>query len=193
MFALVVGVLSACATSTGPTPDMAAHRICPDNPGNCAGTCCGDACIDTSIDVRNCGGCNTQCPAGTVCAQGRCGCLPTGTPCGSGQSCCGNLGCKSLASDINNCGACGKSCGSGSTCENSKCKCGGIECAAGQVCCDGTCAATCAGTPDMAVAACACASGCPLSGVCVGPNCCLEDALIAKSCSPDAKCLLSNP
>ncbi len=194
-FAVWCALLSACATSSAPnTPDLSFHRICPDSPQNCAGSCCGDACIDTTIDVRNCGGCNTQCPSGTVCAQGKCGCLPTGTPCGTGQSCCGNLGCKSLASDNNNCGACNNSCGTGSVCEAGVCKCNGQTCATGQSCCNGVCAQTCAGAPDMATAgACTCASGCPLSGVCVGPNCCLEDALIAKSCKPDATCLQSNP
>ena len=153
--------------------------------------------MDTKLDSYNCGACGKVCATGSLCAGGTCGCLPTGTPCGTGQSCCGNVGCKSLQSDINNCGACGKVCGSGSLCDNGVCKCNGVECAAGQTCCQGLCAATCATAPDMAGtgAACTCASGCPISKVCVGHDCCLEDALITKTCKPDVSCLqsMTNP
>jgi hypothetical protein len=181
---------AGCAkTSPGEEPPAKNKNICPDNPILCSGSCCGIECVDTKLDARNCGACNVICETGTVCANGKCGCLPTGAACGMGQSCCGNAGCKSLMSDINNCGACGKACGVGSTCENGACKCGGTTCAAGQVCCEGTCAATCAGNPDMSMGMCSCPQGCPLTNVCVGPNCCFEDYLILGTCMPDPNCL----
>jgi hypothetical protein len=191
----VCSLLFACAKGGGPggSPDMHGRDICPDNPSLCPGTCCNGVCVDTSIDVRNCGSCGTQCETGTVCADSRCGCLPTGTACGSGQSCCGNAGCKSLMSDINNCGACGKACGTGSTCAGGVCKCGTVVCTAGQVCCNGACAGSCTGTPDMAAAACVCPGGCPLSNICVGPSCCFEDVLLGGSCSPDPACVPAGP
>jgi len=187
--------VAGCAKGTGPdsSKDMKPFNVCPDNPQFCTGGCCGNVCIDTNIDARNCGGCGVQCEAGTVCANGKCGCLPTGVACGTGQSCCGTSGCKSTASDINNCGACGKACGAGSTCEAGACKCGGVACTTGQVCCNGACAATCNTTPDMAAGSCVCAGGCPITNICVGPNCCFEDVLISGSCKPDPSCIQSSP
>ena len=193
---LALCALSACAMGSGPdvTHDMQQQSICPGNPQFCpSGVCCGTSCADTKVDARNCGGCDIQCETGTVCANGKCGCLPTGVACGTGQSCCGNSGCKSTASDINNCGACGKACGAGSTCEAGVCKCGGVACSATQVCCNGACAATCNTAPDMAAGKCVCAGGCPITNICVGPNCCFEDVLIGGSCNPDPSCIQSSP
>jgi hypothetical protein len=187
-----VVLVAGCAQSTAPG-DMAMPKkdICPDNPQLCPGTCCGAICVNTLVDGNNCGTCGKSCDTGTVCSDGHCGCLPTGVACGMGQSCCGNAGCKSLASDINNCGACGKACGPGATCVDSQCVCGAAPCAMGEVCCGGTCAPSCASAPDMSMSTCVCPSGCPLSHVCVGPSCCLEDYLINKSCMPDPSCMQS--
>lgn len=192
---LAVLSLGGCAAATAPgRQDMAGALICPANPTLCGGACCGTECVDTSIDPRNCGACGGGCEAGTVCANGLCGCLPTGARCGVGQSCCGNNGCKSLSSDANNCGACGKGCGSGATCEGGACRCGGATCAAGQVCCGGACAASCASAPDMAQPPpCQCPNGCPLTGLCVGPGCCYEDVALLHRCQPDPGCTLSGP
>jgi len=198
LLSLIAGAclpLVGCAKSMqGGEADMASRNVCPDNPQFCEnGACCGTECIDTRLNARNCGGCGIQCEAGTVCSNGKCGCLPTGTACGSGQSCCGNQGCKSLSSDIKNCGGCGQNCGDGATCENGACLCNGVTCASGQTCCGGVCAASCSTLPDMATGGCVCASGCPLSGICVGPNCCFEDFLLGGACSVDPNCVQSMP
>jgi hypothetical protein len=195
LWPLALCLLVSCAkgSTPGETPDMRGRSICPDNPQLCPGTCCNGTCVDTTIDARNCGACDTQCPSGTVCANGHCGCLPTGTPCGTGQSCCGTNGCKSLMSDVKNCGACGKLCGTGATCEGGACRCGTQTCMGSDVCCNGACAATCAGTPDMAMGSCVCSTGCPLSGICVGPNCCFEDVLFGGACLPDPSCASAGP
>lgn len=191
----VLLIMAGCAKGEGPgdAPDMRKRTICPDNPSLCPGTCCNDICVDTKIDARNCGGCGTQCATGTVCANGQCGCQPQGIPCGTGQSCCGNNGCKGLMDDVNNCGACGKACGAGATCMGGACKCGVQTCMGTEVCCNGACAATCASAPDMAMGMCSCPSGCPLSGICVGPNCCFEDVIISGSCNPDPSCISAGP
>lgn len=199
---LVAGGLAVGCASSGAPPDGGGRSdgggtaICPDHPEQCGGECCGEVCVDTSLDPRSCGGCDKACATGEVCAGGKCGCLPTGAPCGLGQSCCGASGCKSLMSDINNCGGCGNACGVGSgvTCKDGRCLCGGVACPAGQVCCDGTCAVACAmdmGTtpPDQGNAGglCQCAGGCLI--MCVGADCCYEDLTIfGGSCTASSSC-----
>jgi hypothetical protein len=168
--------------------------ICPGHPEQCGGQCCGDVCVDTAIDPRNCGTCGKTCTVGEVCTGSKCGCLPSGAACGTGQSCCGANGCKSLNADINNCGGCGISCGSGGTCTGGECKCGGATCPSGQSCCNGMCKATCANdmgvAPDMAMTGglCMCSSHCPVFGICVGPECCYEDWIIGGTCMPSSTC-----
>lgn len=39
--------------------------------------CCGDTCADLQNDVRNCGRCGIECPAGYVCSGGACICRVT--------------------------------------------------------------------------------------------------------------------
>jgi len=187
---LLVALVSGCAsTGVPPAPDGSAggHQICPDHPDQCGGKCCGTKCVDTSLDPNNCGDCNVACGAGQLCRSGNCGCLPSGTQCGTGQSCCSTAGCKSLMSDVNNCGSCGNACGSGGACTNGMCTCGGMSCGAGQSCCNGTCASSCVTdmgtTPDMSSSSslCQCASHCsndPIVNWCVGPNCCYSPGLV---------------
>ena len=164
-------VLVGCASGGSSPSHEKPQSICPDNPTYCAGTCCGSLCVDTTSDSRNCGACDVVCSVGTSCVSAACGCPPTGSSCGQGQSCCGDNGCKSLNSDINNCGGCG-------------------------IVCNGSCTAgTCSGstvdagsTADMASpvsGSCTCTSTCLLG--CGGNNCCLEAAL-AGSCTPNPNC-----
>jgi hypothetical protein len=165
--------------------------ICPAHANQCGGKCCGDVCVDTQLDVRNCGDCGVACPSGLVCYQGQCGCPPLGTQCGLGQSCCGVLGCKSLASDLYNCGGCGNSCGvgAGMKCVDGKCICGQAPCPGGQTCCDGVCRDACVPPPpDMALPACNCPSHCILSKTCIGNGCCFEDQLDPKKCMDKTPC-----
>ena len=199
-FVVVVAcVLAGCAQSgsnNGGNPDLAGgNSICPAHPGNCSGKCCGTQCTEIMVDVNNCGDCGNKCKTGQVCSGGSCGCPPSGATCGQGQSCCGVNGCKSLGSDDFNCGNCGVVCMGGSHCSGGNCLCGGTQCGTGQTCCNGACASACA-TPDMATATpdmaagglCQCASMCPLSKTCVGPNCCFEDAFVG-SCTPSMTCM----
>jgi hypothetical protein len=192
-------VIAGCASSSNTPPgakDLGGSlSICPDHPNQCGGSCCGSKCIDTSIDPKNCGSCGNVCGDGQLCQGGHCGCFPSGAQCGSGQTCCSSAGCKSLDSDINNCGACGHACGAGATCTNGQCTgCGGQNCTGNQVCCNGTCAATCAtdmgaAAPDLSMGnqntgACQCSDHCAsdLIGWCVGDQCCYVNG-IAGSCN----------
>ncbi len=184
--------------------------ICPAHPENCSGTCCGSGCVDTSIDIKNCGGCNAACTAGTVCMGGHCGCLPSGAPCSGTQTCCPNAGCADLTSDIRNCGACGHACGDGSSCVAGICRCGTVTCTGTQICCSGNCADSTACTvsmPDMAMPGglplCNCMmlvdptgsnNQCPVTSQCVGNNCCAEDqALCATFGCPPGTCVDPTP
>jgi hypothetical protein len=97
------------------------QTICPAHPDHCAGTCCGNECLDTMNDPHNCGTCGMTCASGSICVGGHCGCPPNGLPCGSGQTCCGMLGCVSLDSDIRNCGSCGHHCDNGMSCSGGTC------------------------------------------------------------------------
>src|SRR5262249_25059225 len=103
--------------------------ICPTHPDQCGGKCCGAICQDVMHDPQNCGDCGTVCPVGPVCLGGSGGCPPHGDKCSLGQSCCGSLGCVSMASDIRNCGACGTRCPDGATCAGGACMCNGQPCA----------------------------------------------------------------
>jgi hypothetical protein len=199
----LVFALSLVAGCGTPLPNHAvdggSQTICPDHPGQCAGKCCGTQCLDTMSDPRNCGDCNQQCPMGTICFGGHCGCPPNGLACGGGQTCCGSLGCVSLDSDIRNCGGCGVTCGDGAVCSGGKCLCGGVMCPSGQTCCGGACAASCGSTamPDMAMTAggppagsCTCSDKCAMTFTkqCVNTDCCWENAFLFMTCKPSTTC-----
>src|SRR5262249_24778462 len=93
------------------------------------------------------------------------------------------------------------------TCESGVCKCGGATCTGSQVCCSGTCQATCTSSnPDMAMMSnlplCDCrglhdpfgsANQCPVSSTCVGNDCCAEDVggLIPGTCTDTTPCQTS--
>jgi hypothetical protein len=202
---LVVAVclLAGCAAAHGPQGggnDLGgSNGICPAHPDQCGGKCCGASCIDITLDHNNCGDCGNVCPSGQVCSGSACSCPAggsTATICSNGQSCCGTLGCKSLMTDDFHCGDCMTACAGGSHCAGGKCLCGGVQCTGSQTCCSGSCSTTCA-TPDMAQppvdmaggagGLCMCASHCPLSMFCLGPNCCFEDAFLG-NCTPSTTC-----
>jgi hypothetical protein len=192
---LTVGV--GCSSKNNSSPkDMAGGggAICPNHPENCGGTCCGDSCLVTDVDRNHCGSCDKVCNKGEVCTGGRCGCLPSGAPCATNQTCCLNAGCADLNTDIRNCGSCNHGCGGdgSATCEAGVCKCGGTTCSGTDVCCNGTCQASCngGGSVDMATGpalpGCDCTGldpmpipgvydQCPASQLCVAMNCCYEN------------------
>jgi hypothetical protein len=199
-FVAALGILGACASSSGPSKnDMGARTFCPDNPQFCGegSTCCpgNTSCVDTRFSQKNCGACGVECTNGELCGGGTCGC-PVGPgnvmKCPNGQSCCGANGCKNLMTDTKNCGQCGNACGVGATCAGGQCLCGGRTCGVGEVCCNGTCSTMCA--IDMAVprdmagggGSCVCSAGCA-SGLCLGNDCCWEDAFFGL-CTPDPAC-----
>ena len=94
-------------------------------------TLCGAACIDTRSDPNHCGGCDTPCGAGMVCAASSC-------VCPSGAHDCGGT-CVSNASP----NSCGMSCATcptppngSATCDGTSC---GISCVSGYNACGGAC------------------------------------------------------
>ena len=74
--------------------------------------CAGGACVNVMNNALNCGTCGTQCPAGSVCNGGACGCSA------SGQMLCGNA-CVDVMSDSAHCGACNRPCSG--ACTNGQC------------------------------------------------------------------------
>jgi hypothetical protein len=145
----IMSTLSNCLINPDTCPAKAllnAPTLVAPTPTACpAGQqICGDLCIDTSSDPANCGGCQTVCAQGAVCANGSC-------VCASGSTYCSAIGiCVDLSSDPNNCGDCGIGCPSGWLCANGQCvcpdgspPCGGSCCEPGWVCTDGTCAPPC--------------------------------------------------
>jgi hypothetical protein len=182
---LVLGlVLSGCASSSvAPQLDGGGggHAICPDHPDQCGGMCCGNKCVDTMLDPLNCGSCTNTCMNGELCKGGACGCQPSGTACGTGQSCCGSTGCKSLDSDAFNCGKCGNACPAGQVCASGTCGCPAGGCVAYDM-------SMSMSSVDMAMSGgggvCQCSNHCTSDpiGWCVGPNCCYFDG-IAGACN----------
>jgi hypothetical protein len=120
--AVVLGCAAQRATGSGDAGSATA--VCPDHPERCDGKCCGASCVAVQSDNDNCGDCGNACGASLICLGGGCRCSSdgkTGVVCGSGQSCCGTNGCRSLMSDINNCGMCNHGCASGERCSGGRC------------------------------------------------------------------------
>jgi hypothetical protein len=195
---VVAILISGCAAANGPNGSGDGGNggpICPAHPDQCGGMCCGQICVEVMSDPQNCGACGHVCDPGQVCMGGSCGCQPTGAMCGQGQSCCNQVGCKSLMSDAFNCGTCGNRCGPGGACTNGQCTCGGTMCMSGQVCCNGSCASSCVNDMGMAFdlssssGLCMCSNHCApdLFKICVGPDCCYDEALLG-TCMPSSTC-----
>jgi hypothetical protein len=122
-----------CTCNGGPT--CTGNQICC--PGGSPG---GGGCFDPATDPKHCGDCNTQCPNGDACVQGKCVASQCNPPCQNGNSCvggqcscnggpacgngttCCNSGCKDLTSDPVNCNACGKKCDGGDYCCKGNCQ-----------------------------------------------------------------------
>jgi hypothetical protein len=172
---------AGCASTNQSSPigGGGGNAICPNHPEQCGGMCCGDKCVDTMFDPFNCGSCTNQCTNGELCKGGACGCLPSGTRCGSGQSCCSSAGCKSLDSDAFNCGKCGNACQGGQVCTNGTCACPAGGCVPLDM--------SLSMPPDMSVGsssgACQCSNHCandPFVHWCVGDQCCYIDGLFGR-------------
>ena len=78
-------------------------------------TLCGSACFDLASDPLHCGGCATQCSAGTACSGGFCQ-----INCGMNRLLCGGV-CVFPLSDPQNCGGCGIQCAPNATCDSGVC------------------------------------------------------------------------
>jgi hypothetical protein len=178
--------------------------------GSCASFCgagttaCNESCVNTLTDAKNCGACNAVCPGGEVCSAGTCGvscgagltqCAPAGTSGDAGAD--GGVSlCIDMLTDRQNCGGCG------------------LACASGQVCSEGTCAATCqpglvncsqscvdpktSGQHCGATAGCGAGAGssgtvCPSGQVCTGGTC--QTTCLANEVQCDGSCIdpLTNP
>jgi hypothetical protein len=199
-FGLLALVLAlGCSSGSSPKstpPDGGGGGICPAHPANCDGKCCGSVCANTALDVNNCGACNNVCPKGLVCANGTCGCLPSGKPCAAGSACCGSAGCVNLMTDALHCGDCMTKCDSGLTCVAGKCGCGTTAgpCPAGQRCCSSACTTASCGiiSPDLGTVG--DAGGSDDSGVINNlPPCdCTGLQLITLPFMPPNQCPLSN-
>ena len=65
--------------------------------GFCDFVCCGSACTNTGNDIKNCGGCGTECKGNTpYCDNGACKDKPpceSGTACSASEVCCGKSCC----------------------------------------------------------------------------------------------------
>ncbi len=98
-------------------------KLCTDPFG-------GTHCTDLATDVRNCGGCDIACGAGTRCLAGQCvtGEKPPEPTCPPPTSTCLGLQseilCVDLARNPDNCGACGTGCAAGSFCKEGQCVAG---------------------------------------------------------------------
>ena len=104
-------------------------------PGMCPTerpTRCGERCVDILTDATACGGCDTSCASGEVCARGQC----------TEQAGCRQDGCSGLTWCDDTDGQCKPGCAEDAQCgDNEVCDTGAHECVcdAGFVSCDGTC------------------------------------------------------
>ena len=175
---------SPCTAPVGGTPSC--------NGTSCGYSCgtltqCGASCFDTQNDPTHCGDCNTTCPRGESCVQGRCSC-PTGQ-----HRCLGV--CVSNDSPANcgttSCAACVPPAGATATCDGTSC---GFTCTSGTMCKSacadlntdnnncGACDTMCLGGRTCQAARCQCPRG---THDCDGQ--CVSDTSVATcgaSCSP---------
>ncbi|MBL8604571.1 MAG: hypothetical protein JNK72_21780 [Myxococcales bacterium] len=172
-------------TSTRYDPEHcgACGTRCPNgqvcNNGACATTCANGGsgitecapvegvryCADTQNDRRNCGACNTLCPVGQICLEGRCA-----TACPTGQIRCGGV-CVDPQNDRRHCGACSNLCPTGQVCATGRCT---LECAAPQVPCGTGDLLRCADTRTDPNHCGACGTVCTQGQRCTDGRCVLE-------------------
>lgn len=156
---------------------------CDLNSNRCVAGCLSDddcpgdeVCRDRSCVT----GCREDCSGGRVCVGSQCQCPQGTTECGGV--------CTDTSSDAQSCGACGNACAAPPN--------GTASCQSGQcvtACNDGyhVCNDACVTNSDTSACLCQCPIGCPLTGECVGPNCCLEDVL-AGTCQASSTCMQSS-
>ena len=196
----VVGGVADCVACTGPADcaSAAGRPVCVPAQGcvECATSAqcdLGEACV-----AGVCSPCanDGQCDNGNVCDEdtGRCVICDGNVDCGPNELCCvgGNGEPACLANAFNGgCEACGVSCdpASSNTCNGRTCLCGGVDCANGQFCLNGT---TCVGCRDVND----CGGGTPLcsqaTNTCVA---CLANADCSgntPSCSAQGVCVACN-
>ena len=148
------------------------------NDETCCGpaplTCCNDECVNVNFNNENCGGCDSPCPPGDSCQNGKCSaCCVPGQICGSLPCCPGNAG------------ACGQTC-----CPAGQGCCPGLGCIpAGYSCCTGNegqifgceygcCGDGCLPAPDYVCCSLAQTANCPAG------ECCLDMSTGKWSCCP---------
>ena len=157
-----------CGHACG-TGSTCCNGVCVDESSNathcgsclmtCGGqSCCSSMCADTMSDRNNCGACGNVCSGSQLCCTGRCidplrdatNCATCGHACGGATSaCCGGscvaptapacTGCQVDCSTLTPTQACcSNSCVDRMT-DEQNCGTCGHACAAGQVCCGGSC------------------------------------------------------
>ncbi len=145
------GSIDDNATCPGLQVCTSGQCVClPDNQ-------CGADCVDKTSDNQHCGTCDTVCPSGATCKQGKCECDASSAVC-DGE-------CVDLQSDPKNCGSCNAECAPGYSCENKLCVCTKTSCA-GQCVDTATDPANCGG----------CGHACSAGQTCIATQCVCPDS-----------------
>lgn len=177
----------------GTNPACGAGQRCDGVSCVCDGTscpsgCCGGGATCTTPSTAACGKGGTSCLAcdttkADQCLNGACSCGPSGSPCGPGLVCIGNVCTCSGASGCNGC------CSNAKTCEGTlafptKCRGSANSCVAcNSLTTDGCAAAT---------GACACGNNppCGAGQQCVGGQCkCTSTSCASGCCGPNETCV----
>jgi hypothetical protein len=78
------GKCSTCNPTTNACEEKLCNGQCCEEKG-VGWTCCDGACTNTNFHDDHCGGCNTVCPQGKTCTDGRCECPPGSPNCEGGK------------------------------------------------------------------------------------------------------------
>jgi len=129
LFAMLLALVTACATATIPGEDeLASGQAAQSDPNgkadnNGALTCsatqtkCGTECVDVKTSADHCGACGSPCAGGTACVKGFCS---SEGSCAADRLACGSK-CVDPQVDNENCGACGHTCGDAGVCTKGGC------------------------------------------------------------------------